>query len=208
MFSTVSVMKTTAIALLLLGFTACATSEPSRFYILNSLADTAQETRAFSGDAHMTIGIGRVEFPAYLDRQQIVTRLSDNELHLAGFDEWAEPLKENFSRVLVENLECLLPSDFFTVFPFRGLETPDWQVEITVIRLDGSLGGQAILLARWSIFDRENKALLLTQKSNLQESTTGPGYEALVTAQSRLLKSLSREIAGTILGLARQKPRP
>ena len=208
MFSKGSAVKTTAIALFLLGFTACATTEPSRFYLLNSLADTTQEVRAFSGDARMTIGIGPVRFPAYLDRQQIVTRISDNELHLAGFDEWAEPLKENFVRVLVENLESLLPSDRFTVFPFRGVETPDWQVEMTVLRLDGSLGGQAVLLARWSIFDREDQALLLTKKSSLEEPTPGPGYEALVTAQSRLLKSLSREIAGTILGLSHQKPRP
>lgn len=208
MFSKGSAVKTTAIALFLMGFTACATTEPSRFYLLDSLADTTQEVRTFSGEARMTIGIGPVRFPSYLDRQQIVTRISDNELHLAGFDEWAEPLKENFTRVLVDNLESLLPSDCFAVFPFRGVETPDWQVEMTVIRLDGSLGGQAVLLARWGILDREDQTVLLTKKSSLEEPTPGPGYDALVTAQSRLLKSLSREIAGTILGLSHQQPRP
>jgi len=198
----------TAIALMLMSFTACATSAPSRFYILNSLAGPGRATQAAAAEANITVGIGPVEFPAYLDRQQIVTRVSDNELHLARFDEWAEPLKENFVRVLVEDLAYLLPADSFTVLPLRGLESPDWQMEIEVIRMDGSLGKDVSLLVRWRIFEKETKEMLLTRTSSLKEPAVAPGYEALVAAHNRLTETLSREMADAIalLFLGRGKP--
>jgi len=152
-----------------------------------------------------TIGIGPVELPAYLDRQQIVTRVSPNELHLAGFDEWAEPLDDNFTRVLVENLSVLLSKNLFAIFPFRGSESIDYQVQVEVIRFDGSLAGDASLLVRWTIFGEDDKKLLLTRKSSFKEATGGPGYEALVAAQSRTVEALSREIARAIKGLSGTK---
>lgn len=149
-----------------------------------------------------TIGIGPVELPAYLDRQQVVTRVSANELHLAGFDEWAEPLGDNFTRVLMENLSILLSSGSFIILPIRGPEPIDYQVGVEVMRFDGSLGGDASLLVRWTIFGKDDKKLLLTRKSSFKEATGASGYEALVAAQSRTVEALSREIAGAIKGLS------
>ncbi len=201
-------MTAIAVALLLMALTACGSSAPTRFYILSPVDGAGQEAQGAAVEPRATIGIGPVAFPAYLDRQQIVTRVSDNELHLAGFDEWAEPLKDNFTRVLVENLSHLLPADSFTIFPFRGPEGVDWQVAVEVIRLDGALAGDASLLARWSIFKKQNKDLLLTKKSSFREPSGGPGYEALVAAQSRAVEALSRDIAGAIQVLSLDRGNP
>jgi uncharacterized lipoprotein YmbA len=196
-------MTAVATALLLMALTACASSSPTRFYILNPLDGIGHETQGAASEPRATIGIGPVAFPAYLDREQIVTRVSDNELHLAGFEEWAEPLKDNFTRVLVENLSHLLPADSFTIFPFRGPETVDWQVAVEVIRLDGALGGDALLLARWTIYEKEGNKMLLTKKSRFSQSTAGPGYGALAAAHSRVVEALSREMAEAIQGISR-----
>ena len=86
----------------LLGLGACA-STPSRFYILNTL--TASETIPATAAARgPVIGVGPITFPKYLDRPQIVTRASRHQLTLGEFDRWAEPLQDNVSRVLAENL--------------------------------------------------------------------------------------------------------
>ena len=187
---------------LLVTFMACASNAPSRFYVLSSLTGTGGEPEMASDKRQLTIGIGPVELPAYLDRQQIVTRVSPNELHLAGFDEWAEPLKDNLTRVLVENLSVLLSKDLFTIFHFRDPEPIDYQVGVEVMRFDGSLAGDASLLVRWTIFGEEDKKLLLTRKSSFKEATGGPGYEALVAAQSKTVEALALEIAGAIKGLS------
>jgi len=198
----ISIIKAVALGLLLMTFMACASNAPSRFYVLSSLTGTDGEPEMASDKRQVTIGIGPVELPAYLDRQQVVTRVSANELHLAEFDEWAEPLDDSFMHVLMENLSVLLSKNLFTIFPVRGSESIDYQVEVEVIRFDGSLAGDASLLVRWTIFGEDAKKLLLTRKSSFKEATGGTGYEALVAAQSRTVEALSREIAGAIKGLS------
>jgi len=199
---------TIGIAFLLMALTACAGSVPTRFYILTPLEDAGREAQGTASSPRVTIGIGPVTFPAYLDRQQIVTRVSANELHLAGLDEWAEPLKDNFTRVLVENLGHLLPADSFTIFPFRGPDRVNWQVAVEVVRLDGDLGGDALLLARWTIYEKGDNKLLLTKKSRFSQSSSGPGYGSLAAAYSRIVEAFSREMAGAIQDLSLQRGNP
>ena len=108
----------------------CANSAPSRYYMLNALPDP-DSGHERQGKAHpLIIGLVPVELPAYLDRRPIVTRVSENELHLAEFNEWAEPLKDNVSRVLIENLQALLSKDAFDVFPFDTSRRIHYQVRV------------------------------------------------------------------------------
>jgi uncharacterized lipoprotein YmbA len=68
----------------------------------------------------MTIGIGPVTLPKYLDRPQIVTFTSPYALNVVEFDRWAEPLESTFVRVLAENLALLLPRAHVVVSPCRA----------------------------------------------------------------------------------------
>ena len=193
-----SYMTMTVLGLLLMLLGACGGSAPTRFYILNPLAGPGEGVQTAAVQPHVTVGVGPVEFPAYLDQRQIVTRVSENELRIAGFEEWAGTLKDNFTRVLVGNLYVLLRGDAVEVFPSRVPSDIDYQVEVEVIRLDGSLGGDATLSARWTLFKKQDREMLLTKKSSFHEPTGSPGYEALVAAQSRTVEALSREIAEAI----------
>lgn len=56
----------------------------------------------------------------------------------------------------------------------------------------------AMLSARWSVFGDGNTKELVTKKSDFIEPTGAQGYEALVSAQSRAVAGLSKEIAGAI----------
>jgi len=186
------------IVALLMHLAGCAISAPTRFYVLSPLASSNAESQALKDEGRIAIGIGPVEFPAYLDRPQIVTRVSENELNLAEFDKWAEPLKDNFSRVLVENLSTLLCADAISIFPWKGPTPIDYQVEVTVIRMDGNIGGNASLVARWAIFRENDRKMLLTRQSSFSRLLSSQGYKALVSAQSRAITDLSREIAEAI----------
>jgi len=189
------------LALIFLG--ACAgSSAPMRFYLLNPLPDSEKGRQRRILPSTVTVGIGPVKFPAYLDRRQIVTRVTENELHVAEFEEWGGALKENFTRVLVENLHILLPEDAFEVFPFTGSSQIDYHVELEVLRMDGRLGGKASLDAHWSLYKRRGGQLLFTARAHFDEPVGGPGYAALVTALSRTVETLSRNIAATVEGLS------
>ena len=190
------------IVALLMHLAGCASSAPTRFYVLSPLASTQAESQALKDEGCVSIGIGPLELPAYLDRPQIVTRVSENELNLAEFDKWAEPLKDNFSRVLVENLSTLLCADAISIFPWKGPTPMDYQVEVAVIRMDGNIGGNALLVVRWAIFRENNRKMLLTRQSSYSESLRSQSYKALVSAQSRAIGDLSREIAEVIMKYA------
>ena len=198
MHDLISRLTALTIVALLMHLAGCASSAPSRFYVLSPLASSKAESQVLKDEGCIVLGIGPVELPAYLDRPQIVTRVSENELDLAEFDKWAEPLKDNFSRVLAENLSTLLCVDAISIFPWKGPTPIDFQVEVTVIRMDGNVGGNASLVARWAIFRENDRKMLLTRQSSYSEPLSSQGYKALVSAQSRTIADLSREIAEAI----------
>jgi uncharacterized protein len=179
----------------LLGLGACA-STPSRFYILNTLpaSETGPATAAARGPV---IGMGPITLPKYLDRPQILSHAGRNQVALGEFDRWAEPLQENVSRVLAENLALLIPTDQVLLNPWPGSATLDYQVQVDVRQFDGWLGGESVLLARWSVLDRAEHELV-SQKAHLQVPTGARDYDAMVGALNQLLETLSRDIATAI----------
>jgi uncharacterized lipoprotein YmbA len=79
--------------------------DPSRFYTLMPLP-RAEQSRAFDTDETNSqfLAVGPIRFPGYLAREQIVVRGAQNRLDISENDRWAEPLEENFARVLSQNL--------------------------------------------------------------------------------------------------------
>ena len=175
----------------------CGKSAPSRFYILDPvMLDAGQLPRA-GGERCTTIGVGPVRIPAYLDRQQMVTRLGPNRLDLADFDKWAEPLEENLSRVCAQNLENELCTKKVAVFPWPSSRDVDFQVVMDILRLDGSLGQQASLHVRWQVLDGQGR-LLQAERSHYSTSMQAETYEALAQALSSLIQAHSRDIGRAI----------
>ncbi len=176
------------------GLLACAGAPPTRFYVLSAGADSHLQT-----SETLSIGVGPIKMPDYLDRLQIVTRSNANALGLADFDRWAEPLESGFTRVLSENLGKLLATENLAAYPWPSSNKVDCQVTVEVARFDGAMGENVTLEARWALFSEKGKRLLTKETSRISEPVKGDSYEALVAAQSRALAGLSREIAEAVL---------
>jgi uncharacterized lipoprotein YmbA len=170
---------------------------------LKGLAQPETPKNTAAVEEGLSIGVGPMGIPKYLDRPQIVTRAGGSKLELAEFDKWAGSLKDDISRVLAENLSVLLSTDRVVTFPWRGPGRIDYQVRGDIIRFDGELGKSASLIVRWMVLGGEQKTPLLMRKSSLTEPAEGGSYDALVLAQSRVLESLSKEIAEEIKALSR-----
>jgi uncharacterized lipoprotein YmbA len=121
-----------------------------------------------------------------------------NDLFLAEFDRWAEPLRESFPRLLSQNLSTLLCAKTIVVFPWRGTIPIDYRIEMDVLRFDGTLGGTAFLEVWWRVFSGDGKKMLLTKKASFNEVVDGGDYRSLVSAQSRAVGRLSSEIVEMI----------
>ena len=200
--------------LLLLLFTpvldACSLgrqSSPTRLYVLTALAPPGG-TPAGKSATGVAVGVGPVELPQYVNRPQIVTGESGNELQQAGFDQWAEPLETNFTRVMAENLSQLLATERVAVFPWKGPVPLDYQVVVEATHFLGTPGGTASLVALWRVLGKEGRETLVSRQSSFTETTGSSDYTALAAAMSRTVAALSRDIATTITDLARQSSPP
>ena len=182
----------------LLALAGCAGSESVRYYVLN-VSSTAPVSGAAIRD--IAVGIGPVEFPEYLDRPQIVTRTSQNELYMADFDRWAESLKDNTIRVLAEDLATLLPSRRVVTYPWKRATPVDYQVTIQVSRFDRLEQGESVLAVRWRVLDGGGGELL-SRTSTYRETPSGPDYPATVAAMNRNLEAFGRDVAMSIGSLS------
>jgi len=182
-------------------------SSPSKFYVLSALPHPETTKKVAAAEQGVAIGVGPVSLPPYLDRPEIVTRSGGNKLHLAEFDRWAEPLRQNFTRVLAQNLSNLIPTDRAALYPWERSVPINYQVVVEVAHFEGSADGNGLLMARWSIFGADGKQELLAGQSSISESIGPPqDYEATVSAMSRSLADFSREIAAAIKTLSQQTP--
>ena len=180
-------------------FTGCLAtpSQPTRFYMLNPQDESKAVSQTETGESCVVIGVGPVQVAEYLNRPQIVTRISNNELNLAEFDRWAEPLVDTFSRVLSENLAKLLCTDPIVIFPSRGSIPVDYKVEVEVIHFHGVLGKNVTLITRWAVFGKSGE-LLLVRRSRYIEPAAEKEYDELAAAMSKTIAGFSEDVASAI----------
>lgn len=169
---------------------------PARFYALSAME---QAQAAKTGALDTAVGIGPIKLADYLNRSDIVTRDTANTVKFAEFEQWAGSFEDNFTHALAENLGFLLHSEQIYVRPWPQPVQVNYQITLEVIRFDGQLGGEAHLIARWSVSGEEPDKLVAVKRSSIQEPTGGNSYADLVAAESRALATLSREIAQVII---------
>jgi uncharacterized protein len=174
--------------------------DPSRFFSLTPLPRTGQRAQDAAGTNALVLGIGPIKFPGYLDRQQFVTRISQNRFAVAENDRWAEPLEENFSRVLSQNLSILLQTDRIVAYPWERSQQPAYQVQVEVLRFEPNAEQLVELSARWIIVDGAKKTIS-SRESYLTHPARDKSTEASVAAMSDVVGGLSKEIAADIRAL-------
>jgi len=187
-------------------FAGCATTRQSNFYTLQPIPGAGKPETGRPAQRFISLGIGPIHFPDYLNRPQIVTRIGRNELQIAEYDRWAGDLHDNFKNILADNLSILLNADRVSTFPWQDSANVNYQITMDILQLDGALGGEAVLTARWTIYGKDGKTALISKKSTFRAPVKGSGYEELVSAENQALTDLSREIAAQIRRLATKYP--
>jgi uncharacterized protein len=182
-------------ALLLLS--ACTAATPTRFFTLSSLLAAPGEA-ASDTSPELSVGVGPVTLPEYLNRPQLVTRDGSNRVAISDFDNWIEPLQGMFARTFAENLSLLLATDAVLTVPQRRPFRPDYQVGVDVTRFDADTSGNAVLDARWWLLDARGDQVLHSARTTLVEQAAGGDRAGAVQALSQALGRLSREVAAAI----------
>ena len=147
----------------------------------------------------LSVGVGPVTLPPYLDRPQLVTR-AGNRAVLAEFDSWPSCLGM-FARSS-RRTQPLGTDDVLTL-PQRRALALDYQVEVDVTRFDVDTGGNAVLDARWwcsAGMARGSRGAVDRPSASRPRWATTAAAAALL---SRALGAMSLEIARAIADQAR-----
>jgi len=188
----------TLILLCVVLFTYCSSSPTIQKYILTPSVENDAQTPSGEEDTEITIGIGSIAFSQYLLRPEIVSFKGKNELIVDQFNRWAEPLNENFERVLIENLSRLIPTDRIYIFPWQEDVPNSFQISLVInefgIRSDSSV----VLDTRWNVSKSFKRDFLMTKKSFYTDNAAGVSIEGTINLLSILVGNFSRDIANEI----------
>jgi uncharacterized lipoprotein YmbA len=173
--------------------------DPTKFYVL-----TATSNGGAAATSHLVIGLGPVKLPAYLEHAEVITRVAPNRLDLSSTDRWAEPLDDNFRRVLAADLTTLIGTDQVLPFPWDLSTKVDYKIEVNVERFERDSSGGAQLIANWIIRDGHSDRVLLTRPADFTESA-GSGMENSAASLSADLNDLSKQLATAVVDLNQQR---
>ncbi len=188
--------------IIVMAFTAgCASSKSSRFYALNSIEGASAEQMSALDGQGAVVSIGHVEIPNTIDRPQLVTYSGSNQVEIHEFDRWAGSIKDDITRVLIENLSSILAKDRIWVVSWRNPVAADFRIDINITKFGSVSDKEVALSAQWTVKEGVKKKVIHIYESSLSEPTEGSGRAAEVAAMSRVIEKLSRELAGFILNL-------
>jgi uncharacterized lipoprotein YmbA len=182
------------------------TVKPKSFYLLNpdySLAVVLSAEQAQQLPEPLSVQIMALHLPPYLDRKQIVTRSSQNELDVSDDHRWGGKLGKNLSRILAKNLSHYLSTPAVTVLPKSTRIKPGFQLEVEIIAFERDSNNRVMLSAQWRLLDKD-KQQLATGIEDLEGEVLANGndYHAIVSSMSSVFARLSHQLAKIIASYA------
>ncbi|MGB8432799.1 MAG: PqiC family protein, partial [Burkholderiales bacterium] len=144
-----------AFAAAALALAGCASSPPSSFYTLTATATSSSTTTVPS----YGVSIGPVTVPETVDRPQLALQISANQVALAEFHRWAEPLASGIAQAVAENLRRLLGTSRIAASPGVVGGSLEYRVALSVVRFESKLGNSAELDILWTIENASGGAI-------------------------------------------------
>jgi uncharacterized lipoprotein YmbA len=165
---------------------ACSTTPQARStYLLRSSSHVHTGELAKVGDAYL----GTVQVASYIDQPGLVLEIAEGIIHTAKQHHWAEPLRVSLREFLNVEISAANEGALAAIPPVGAAVS---RIDVSITQLHGDAQGRAVLVASWSLSSAK-------QRHEYQFAETAPldavGYEALVTAETKLLVQLSKAIA-------------
>ena len=178
---------------LVLGIAACSSSKVS-FYTLSATTG-AEEVKPVGSPSG--VNIGPVSLPEIVDRTQLVVQQkSSNQVDILEFHRWAEPLKSQIPRLMADNVGLLLGTGRVSSYPQSVGSDADIRVPVDIQRFEAD--GEMVKIDAFWTLRRGFGEVAKTGRSSASEKIEGKGYDALASAYSRALFTISIDIANAL----------
>jgi len=176
---------------------ACGSSPPVRYFALSPM-DSVQRQ---DPDDAVTLGLGPLRLPEYLNRSQLVTRGGGSELEVDEFNRWAEPLTLALHRVVSADVDNMMDGVIVIAFPWEAVirNEVDYRLLGEVTRFDADRSGRVVLDIQWAISDVPAGVAVLIRRSKYETRASRPDDPAIVTsAMNDALAMFSRDVVSEL----------
>ncbi len=191
-------------ALVSLLLSACGSSPPVRYFSLSPSVTTVSE----EADDAAILGFGPIRMPDYLDRSQVVTRDSGQEVNVDEFSRWAEPMSSAFHRVVSADVDNSVDGLVVIALALDSVirDAVDYRLLGSVARYDADRGGRVILDVQWGIVETASSDMVLApHRSRYEARAASPDDPAsIASAMNEALADFSRDIAGEMRAILGQ----
>jgi uncharacterized protein len=144
-------------------------STPTQVFDLSPAGEAVPTSAAPSRDGPL-IYVDKPSVAGYFDRTQMVTRTGNSRVSIHEFEVWSDPPADLIARAIVDDLARRFGADRVMMTPVQHYATPDWRVELDVLRFDLNESGQALLDARWTLLAGPNDRLAATRRERIETS--------------------------------------
>lgn len=170
--------------------------DSSRFFVLTPSMNSHNFVPAgMSRATHdLSVGLGPITIPGYLDRPEVVTRISQTQLSVSDNDRWAEPLSASVTSVLAQDLSTELPGLRIVPFPWPKATRIRYSVSVKFLHLEGTSNEKVDVQATWTI--RTGTTHRLVQRGTTSVSRpAGADQSSASAALSEGVAQVARDIA-------------
>ena len=176
---------------------ACGSSPPVRYFALSPMDSVQQQ----DPDDAVTLGVGPLRLPEYLNRSQIVTRGGGSELEVDEFSRWAEPLTQALHRVVSTDVDNMMNGVMVIAFPWEAVvhNEVDYRLLGEVTRFDADRSGRVVLDIQWGITATTGQAAVVIRRTQYETRAARPDDPAIVTsAMNDALAMFSRDVVSEL----------
>ncbi|MBO6565453.1 MAG: membrane integrity-associated transporter subunit PqiC [Pseudomonadales bacterium] len=174
--------------------TACSSGTSTSYYLLEPVIEAPVNI-----NDDISLEILDLEIPQYMERFQIASRRSDNQVVFSTSSQWGENLRKNITRVMARNLIHELETSSIGTPGSRLNVAADFKTKIYIERFERGADGYVQLVARWQLMDANSQTLSSRSYRSSGANRIDPSdYASTVASMSELLGEFSRELAGTI----------
>jgi uncharacterized lipoprotein YmbA len=185
------------LGLLLAGCSSLKRADTTRFYVLSSMTpNAAAVSPRFDG----LLFVAPVELASYLDNPGIVVRQGTNRVEFTEQHQWAQPLRDNLTQTLREDLAARIGNERVHPSGRRRPGGPFLSLQVRVDQFELVERKQAALVATWQVTDGDSGQRLRVRTSHLERplATDAQGFGAHVSVLSELVAELAREISSAL----------
>ena len=190
-------MKKLIIACLFLSLFACGSKPPpeTQYFVLTpSVISSTPDNKSLD----KVLILEQIKIAKFLDQPGIVMKTDSHQIQVAHYHRWAEPIRKNMYRYILETLSGSLSIPVVDEANNINDGSSVLSLIISVNKFNGATDGTAVFSGEWLLIDKSTRSVKTKKSFNLKANLESDGYTELVNQLAKLVDKLCSDIASSL----------